>query len=567
MNRLSPQDVTFYIPVRDDARTLTAAIESVRAQTRRPAELILVVDERSTDDSPRMARESGARVITQKDGRLGAARNLAIAACRTSWLASCDADVALAPEWLERLLASVTPDCGAIGGATHELLVTNADRWRAVNLPHNWGDAPLENPYMLVSEMLASVSALRAVGGYRPDLQSWEDSDLCQRLRQAGYTLRYQPLATAQHDRRDSVESVLNLRWFYSLHRQRERLTSLSGLAEKLPINRTYCLQSLSQTIHSPHADVCAISILLWIHHALRDLRAALENWPLLSTSDRVRCTSACLNAMRSALVDAWFPLQAAIDRLLPTTASANTCEIAPNLPPPSAAPLPPTCEANAVCGFADTPGFALHTATLASATAALLAEIPTPLAEFLCASAARLADETRPVPERPPLTPRESDGRRLAERPLHRAWIWGQLANRLSELTPGWCETSNVCEWGWALEDERPPDLEDRLVRAKQLVLLPHLEASPDPYATLREALAAADIAAIAYQPPDAFIAAIPTLMPRDIASVCAAAGFAVREFLTEPRATRLIVERVHRARHEATPRATAAALETIGG
>jgi glycosyltransferase involved in cell wall biosynthesis len=363
-------DVTLYIPVRNCARTLPAAIAGAAAQAAAPAEIMLVADARSDDDTLRIARASGLRVIEQREGRLGYARNLALTHCRTPWLASCDADVTLEPDWLTRLMERAEPHIAALSGCTLERLFTDADRWRAVNMPHNWGPLPLDNPFMLISEMLARVDALRAVGGYLPDLAYGEDSDLCQRLRHAGFALRYEPGAVAHHDRRDSVESVLDLRWVYSFHRQRPRFESLPGLVEKLGINRTYCVQSLSQTLHSPHADTLALSVMLWFHHARRDLLAALARWPLVTAEARNTCVAELWGALDAALVGPWSPLRAPLLSCLPDVAAHNTQD----------------------GGLAATPGFRAYLASAAQATRDFLAEIPDELVPAILNSAVRMA-------------------------------------------------------------------------------------------------------------------------------------------------------------------------------
>ncbi|HUU95401.1 MAG TPA: glycosyltransferase, partial [Phycisphaerae bacterium] len=318
MRPINPEDVTLYIPARNAAGTLQAAIDSVRGQTVPPADFFVVLDTRSSDTTPEIARRSGVPIVAQTEGRLGHGRNLAIRACRTPWLASCDSDVVLEPTWLEALLRAADENVAAVGGCTHERLLTDSDRWRAVNMPHNWGPLPFDNPFMLVSEMMARADALRSVGGYRADWYYGDDSDLCRRLRDAGYTLRYEPAAVAYHHRGDSVESVLNLRWNYSLNRQRSRLESLPGLISKLPINRVYCLQSLSQTLHSEHADCCAVSLLLWLHHARQDLQAVLEKWPLLDEAARANCLASLDEAIVDCLSGAWQGILPPMRRLLP---------------------------------------------------------------------------------------------------------------------------------------------------------------------------------------------------------------------------------------------------------
>ncbi len=586
----APRDVSFYIPARNCARTLGAAIASVRAQTASPAEIFLVVDQRSSDDTPRIARDSGLRIVPQTEGKLGFARNLALQSAKTRWLASCDADVRLAPDWLEALLRVATPECAAVGGATYELPNTPADRWRAVNLPHNWGSAAIDNPFMLVSEMLAQARVLRSLGGYRADLQYWEDSELCQRLREAGYTLRYQPAARAEHDRGDSIASVLELRWEYAAPRQRMRLESLRGIREKLAINRGYCLQSLSQTLHSQSPELAAICVLLWFHHAHRDLRAVLEKWPLLTPPQRQACFALQRDALRGELRKAWEALAEPIDLLLPAadveaggaagtdaqrgaegqfSASAN--EGADGIVSEPAAGTTPGAVDDADASSSSVPvansrGFCEYLAALRRATRDFLDQIPEPLADFVRASANLLTSDAAKSAltsgagapavasdgpaaagalALPSLLLTDEDRERLAAVRLRPAWSWAELSEQLAASVPQLAPDCPVYEWGASLSSECPEDIEQRVAGGQRLVLLPHLETSVDPRATLHEALTIANVAVIAYRPADVFIPAIPILTARDLVAGCAAAGFHIRDIHTEPGLTRIIAQR----------------------
>jgi glycosyltransferase involved in cell wall biosynthesis len=527
-------EVTLYIPARNCARTLSAALAGVQAQTADPAEIMLVADARSNDDTLRIARASGLRVIEQREGRLGYARNLALTHCRTPWLASCDADVTLEPDWLTRLMERAEPHVTALSGCTLERLFTDADRWRAVNMPHNWGPLPLDNPFMLISEMLARADALRAVGGYLPDLAYGEDSDLCQRLRHAGFTLRYEPGAVAHHDRRDGVESVLDLRWVYSFHRQRPRFESLPGLAEKLGVNRTYCVQSLSQTLHSPHADTLAISVMLWFHHARRDLLAALARWPLVTAEARNTCVAELWGALDAALVGQWSPLRAPLLICLPDIAAHNAQD----------------------CGLAATPGFRAYLASAAHATRDFLAEIPDELVPAILNSAVRMAGETPSGPfERPRLVVQEEDRRRLAQQVRRPAWKWTELRETLRKLSCEVRDDALALTDGPTLPGEAPSG--GVAAGARTVVLVPHLEAGTEPAAQVAGALARAEWVVIGYQNPEVLVAAVPILTPRDLACICAAAGSEIRHFYTEAGRTLLVARRTAglRRNHAAKP------------
>src|SRR5690606_37287297 len=144
-------------------------------QTRPPDELFILLDPRSTDGTEEVARSLDVPVIAQTGNTLGAARNEAICAAQHRWIASCDSDVVINPEWLESLAAQRAEGLAGIGGRTRERVRNLCDAWRALHMPHHWGEYPLRNPFMLVSEVLFNGDALRAVGGYRADLNYYED--------------------------------------------------------------------------------------------------------------------------------------------------------------------------------------------------------------------------------------------------------------------------------------------------------------------------------------------------------------------------------------------------------
>jgi glycosyltransferase involved in cell wall biosynthesis len=83
--------ISVVIPAYNAAAYLEEALASVRAQTRSPAEVI-VVDNGSTDDSQKIARRAGARVLLLERPNLSAARNEGIRAASQSWIAFLDAD-------------------------------------------------------------------------------------------------------------------------------------------------------------------------------------------------------------------------------------------------------------------------------------------------------------------------------------------------------------------------------------------------------------------------------------------------------------------------------------------
>src|SRR5207244_861116 len=93
----SNMQISLVIPVRNEEQSLPLLVESIRAQTRPPDEIILV-DGGSTDGTVALAGALTAadprfRVIEAGDATPGRGRNVGIAAARHDWIALTDAGI------------------------------------------------------------------------------------------------------------------------------------------------------------------------------------------------------------------------------------------------------------------------------------------------------------------------------------------------------------------------------------------------------------------------------------------------------------------------------------------
>jgi glycosyltransferase involved in cell wall biosynthesis len=113
--------VTVIIPAYNAGATITAALQSVFAQTYRDFDVI-VVDDGSGDDTAARVAEWGDRVtyVHQANGGPGSARNEALRHTRSPLIAFLDADDVWLPGKLERQVACsrgflnrTAPLCGA----------------------------------------------------------------------------------------------------------------------------------------------------------------------------------------------------------------------------------------------------------------------------------------------------------------------------------------------------------------------------------------------------------------------------------------------------------------------
>jgi glycosyltransferase involved in cell wall biosynthesis len=177
--------ISVIIPAYNAARFLPRCLNSVFAQTLKPAEVI-VVDDGSTDDTAAVAAALGARVISQANGGISAARNTGIRNASGDWLAFLDADDLWAPEKLERQAARIRPET--------VLVYTGI---RIFDDKGVRGEKPAIDPIaarkmlrycnpITPSTVLLRREAVAQIGGFRKGLDACEDWGLWFRLQPLG---------------------------------------------------------------------------------------------------------------------------------------------------------------------------------------------------------------------------------------------------------------------------------------------------------------------------------------------------------------------------------------------
>ncbi|MFG2818188.1 glycosyltransferase family 2 protein [Kitasatospora sp. NPDC048365] len=196
---------------------LSAAVASVRAQHRPPAELLLVVDhnpallERARRELP------GVRVLPSEQRRgLSGARNTALSAARGELIAFLDDDAVADRGWTAHLLAGYRdPRVFGVGGLVRPWWLEGRPDWFPSEFDwvvgcsyHGLPDRGSEVRNFIGANMSFRRAPALAAGGFRTDLGrvgtrplGCEETELCIRLavRNPGAVLRYEPSAGVRH--------------------------------------------------------------------------------------------------------------------------------------------------------------------------------------------------------------------------------------------------------------------------------------------------------------------------------------------------------------------------------
>ena len=192
--------VAVVVATRDRAELVRRTLDSLRAQTRPPDEVI-VVDDGSADGTGALLDEAAAtgdlplRTIRRlESGGPAVARNAGWRAATADIIAFTDDDCRPRPDWLERL-ADAAEGADLVQGRVVPD-PTQVDRGRPFVRTLDVGGSP----FFETANIAYRRSLLDELDGFDERMRRGEDTDLGQRALRSGATAAYDPEAVVDHE-------------------------------------------------------------------------------------------------------------------------------------------------------------------------------------------------------------------------------------------------------------------------------------------------------------------------------------------------------------------------------
>lgn len=207
--------VSIIIPVRNRPEDISTCLQSLAGLAYPVDNLeIIVVDDASTDNTPKVISEFPVNLIALKEHRQASyCRNLAARKAGGDILAFIDSDCLADPLWLQDLVPAFTdPSVGAVGGIVGAYYKESTlDRYEEVKsslIVSRRVRRSQDNDrafYVPACNLLVRRDLFLELGGFGEELFVGEDVDFCWRMQDAGHHLEFRPAGKIFHKHRNRL--------------------------------------------------------------------------------------------------------------------------------------------------------------------------------------------------------------------------------------------------------------------------------------------------------------------------------------------------------------------------
>jgi glycosyltransferase involved in cell wall biosynthesis len=204
--------ISVIVPVRNEAASIRALLESLLNQTEPPSEIV-ITDGGSTDATTAIIQEyidrgAPVRLIRTTMAMPGRGRNLAAERATNEWLAFTDAGIKPAKNWLEALAARANEDplIDVVYGSYEPVVDSLFKECAAISYvsPPAEFDGSLMRSQSIASAMMRR-AAWEKVGGFPEHLRSAEDLLFMTRVEEANFRIAYAPDALVRWELQPNI--------------------------------------------------------------------------------------------------------------------------------------------------------------------------------------------------------------------------------------------------------------------------------------------------------------------------------------------------------------------------
>ncbi len=192
-------DIAVVIPFYNGSAFVERAIRSVEEQSLKAAELVIVNDGSTDEETAKLqsiAQSHGVRVVDRENGGQGAARNTGVAATSSPYICFLDQDDFFLPNHNRLLAERIDTTDLPFGWSYGDLALEDFEgRLTRTTMVRHYARHPKthirhclsSDMFVLPSASLISRQAFESVGGFDPQFIGYEDDDLFLRMFCAGY--------------------------------------------------------------------------------------------------------------------------------------------------------------------------------------------------------------------------------------------------------------------------------------------------------------------------------------------------------------------------------------------